>query len=513
MEKKIYEIDATDINAASPSDDLHQGRKNALKPLEDMNGMDSDVTILVQAYNRLDKTKECISSILKYTKDVNYDLLLIDNGSTDGTFEYFKSIDYDKVRIIHINKNVSAGYPGHHYNLNWFSKYFISIGNDVIVTSNWLSNMLKIAESDDKIGMVNPVSSNVSNRQMVNFEFSDLEEMQKKAAEYNVSDRSKWHERIRLITLATLYKKECLYAIGWPLADIGFFHDFLDDDETFRVRRAGYKAILAKDTWIHHNHDVFNWENKDPEDFQKSINTGRKNFSDKYYGVDAWSDVNNFIPEYLPHIKPTESENVSILGIDVKCGTPILEIKNHIKQFGIYDAKCSAFTTDAKYYIDLQTICGAENVHSGNINDLSFLFENQKFDYIIFGENINTYDKPYKIIDIAFRMLKKDGQLLFSLKNHYDIFTFLNCMGFEDVRNKNICINYSVLDFLETLMKKYPTVQLHGFVKYESNIFPEDVLKFISDVVNMTSNNKNNSVFNKLLTDKYVFTILKDKDE
>ena len=151
-------------------------------------------------------------------------------------------------------------------------------------------------------------------------------------------------------------------------------------------------------------------------------------------------------------------------------------------------------------------------MRSGDINELAFLFDGQEFDYIIFGENINSYTQPYKIIDIACKMLKKGGQLLFSLKNHYDIFTFLNCMGFEDICNSNPGINYSVMTFLQNMMKKYPSVQLHGYVPYENNIFSEDVMKFVSDTVSVTSNNKNNAVVNKLMTDRYVFSIVKDKE-
>jgi putative glycosyltransferase len=48
------------------------------------------VTVCFQAYNHLeDQTKMAIHALLQYTQNVDYELILIDNGSTDGTLEFF----------------------------------------------------------------------------------------------------------------------------------------------------------------------------------------------------------------------------------------------------------------------------------------------------------------------------------------------------------------------------------------------------------------------------------------
>ena len=188
--QQIYEFDTSNINPLTTSDDLYQGR-SYMAAISD-NGMDSDVTVCVQGYNRVEKTKQCVESILKYTGDVNYDLLLIDNGSTDGTFDFFKSVDFKKKRIIRIDKNVSSIYPALVYNTSFLSRYMAGVSNDLVVTPHWLSNLLRIAESDEKIGLVQPVSSNVSNSQQVNLNFNSLVEMEEKAKDYNVSNPAKW---------------------------------------------------------------------------------------------------------------------------------------------------------------------------------------------------------------------------------------------------------------------------------------------------------------------------------
>ena len=69
------------------------------------------VSIYFQAYNHLeDYTKPAIEALFRYTKDIDYELILVDNGSTDGTFEYFKSLDHPRKRIYRITKNIGALY-------------------------------------------------------------------------------------------------------------------------------------------------------------------------------------------------------------------------------------------------------------------------------------------------------------------------------------------------------------------------------------------------------------------
>lgn len=504
--KKIIEINTEHIKKFEKSSDLYSGRQNIADAF--VSDERADVTILILAYNRLEKTKECIESVLKYTRDVNFELLLIDNGSTDGTLEYFKSLEYDKTTIVHINENKSAVVAWNYISIDMISKCLVTLANDIIVTPNWLSNLMKAADSDPKIGLVNPVSSNASSEQGVDLQFTDFEDMQAKAAKFNVSDPKKWHERLRIITLGTLIKKECLYAIGLPLADMGFFHDFCDDDIAFRVRRAGYKVVLAKDTWIHHNHAVFSYEGKDPEQYAESLRIGRQNFCDKYFGVDAWKDVDNYIPEYTAVIKKTMSKRPRILGIDVRCGTPILEIKNKLREFGTFSADCYALTEDGKYVTDLQTICGAENVKAGKAQNVWDYFGGEGFDYIVLGNYINSYPEPEKLLEKLSRLLSKGGKLFYSLKNSYDVTSFLLSFGERGVAGMKHVINYTPEEFY-SLSQKYGSVDFLGAAQYEKGEIPDDVVQYTKNKLKAVSVGDYKENLFRLFSDRFLFCLTK----
>ena len=294
--EQFREINTEHMEPPKVGESLHTNRMSVAQ----MDG-GVEVSILILAYNRLEKTRRCVESVLAHTAGIEYELILLDNGSTDGTLEYFKQISYPHKKIIHISKNLGAAYSTLNISVDDFGRFVCFLANDLIVTPNWLHNLLTCIKSDDRIGIANPVSSNTSNLQCVEFPYKTEREMQQKARQFNRSDPRKWEDRQRLITLGTLIRKEVLLAGGWPLSDAGFFHDFGDDDMTFAIRRLGYRTVLAGDTWICHDHDLRHGEGKDPAEFQKSIQIGRENFQEKYFGVDAWEDVNNYYIPYFPH--------------------------------------------------------------------------------------------------------------------------------------------------------------------------------------------------------------------
>ncbi len=506
--KEIYEFDTSKIENPEINTNLYEGRECISNMLQSIKECSSEVTIFVLAYNNLNKTKDCIDSVFKYTKNIDYNLILIDNGSSDGTFEYFKSIEYDKLQIIRINKNLGMAITTFLFDLKWISKYYVTLANDIVVTENWLNNLLTVAKSDKRIGLVNPMSSNVSNFQMYNMKFLDMEDMQRQAKDFNVSDPTKWQERMRIITLGTLYTKECLLAIGWPCFDCGFFHDFADDDISFQIRRAGYKTILAGDTWVHHNHNIFYCEGKDPKKAEESLKLGRENFKTKYFGIDSWSDVSNHVFEYIDDYitMPVTTDNISILGVDVRCGTPILDIQNSIRKYGIMKTENSAFTGEGKYYTDLKTICTGD-VICDKIELICSCFKSGYFDFIITGKNINEYNEPEKFINNLYSLLKPGGQLLFSLKNTFDILTLLETMGY-DLKYNDTAKHYNVDVFYGLINKMNINIELINCQLYAYNKIINDFANQIIKYANYKYRSEE-EILERLMTDKYWFKITK----
>lgn len=484
--------------APQPGENIYLARKNVSSTIGE--GDAPLVSIVVLGYNNLDRyTKTCVECILQYTKEIDYELILVDNGSSDGTFEYFKTVPHPKKKIVKITKNIGAFF-GANAGINLATgNYIVGVSNDIYVTKNWLTNMLKCAWSDERIGMIVPVSDNVSNLQSVDLNFTDFNDMQEKAAIFNVSNPRKWHERLRLIPPLALFNKVCLDMIG--MQDYGFFHDFADDDITFRVRRAGYKAILCKDVFVHHaGHTIM----KNPEEYKESLKKGRTTFRSKYHGIDAWDDVNNYETTMMSYVTVKEkfaSEIPNILGFDVLCGTPILEIKNTLKEQGIYNAKLSAFSTDAKYWLDLKTICNGK-VQVDRPEYILEHFGKEKFDYIVLGKPINTYSQPYILLKNMLNLLNSEGQLLLKLRNTYDIGTLLRIIGVDLTANNEIIHHISVDEFSQYL-------ESYGYCVKDITLESHNVDETIKNIIKDARFNSKNAYI-KAMTKDYIINIIKN---
>lgn len=444
----VITVNTNNFNQPSAGNDIYTSRNNVYEAIID--NKHPIASIVVIAYNRVEKTKICVECVLKYTDNINYELILIDNGSTDGTLDYFKTIDYNNKKIIHITKNIGVGYAFKLSTQVCTGKYYVGVSNDIYVTKNWLSNLIYCMESDDRIGFVVPMSSNVSNLQEpTGFNFTSFEEMQEMAAEFNKSNPLKWEQRLRLISIISMFKRSMFDLIG--ISDVGFFHDFTEDDYSIRIRRAGYKLILCGDTFIHHDHDFRNLEDKDPNTYRISLERGMQNYKEKYFGLDAWEDIINFDTGLIHMLRKSKHNTIpNILGVDVKCGQPLLDVYNYIRKSGNTQANMSAFTTQGKYFLDLQTICN-ENVVSDRIEYIGNYFSEGSFEYIVVGEAINLYFEPIRLIQIILELLKTGGQILFKVRNTADILTLLNILGFNKSFDQDMPIHISLTDFTSIL--------------------------------------------------------------
>ncbi len=450
MKEQITFIDTEGMERPSAEMDYNQVRRTIYQQT-------TKVIVIVQAYGKIEKTKRCVENILRYTKDIPFELWLLDNGSEENDIlEFFKSVDYEPKKIIRITKNITGVFAVNRLIHQLTSEYFAIVNNDIIVTKNWLKNLITCMDSDPKIGAACPVSTNISNNQLEVLEgFSDLEEMQEKAARFNKSDKRKWEERLRIIPTAMLFRREMLDDIG--VFDVGFVHDFGDDDFFFRARRAGYQLIVCRDTFVHHDHNIMERDISGLE--MKRGQMGREAFQKKYQGLDAWEDGANHIKEFCHYseLDYEKEKQIQILGVDTRCGTPILDVKNKLKAEGYFDFMIDAFTTDLKYYFDLNSI--SDYVVHDNISTVISRFRDKKYQFIVLGEALNSYQKPVEVLLDLMSLTASKGILLFHIYNTDNIYEFLWQQG---LINERISKNYQRISYDDIIneLKEIPLKKL-----------------------------------------------------
>jgi len=207
-------------------------------------------SIIILTLNNLEYTRKCLDSIRKYTPEP-HEIIVVDNGSTDGTVEYLKQ-ELD-VRLIENGCNLGFALGNNRGLLEAKGDYVVFLNNDVVVTEGWLKRLIACAESDPRVGIVGPRSNYVAGRQMVrDIPYGDdLEAMQEFARGWSQRHSKNWEEALRVIGFCMLVKREVIEKIGGfdPRFGLG---NFEDDDFCIRAQIAGFKIKIAHDVFVHH---------------------------------------------------------------------------------------------------------------------------------------------------------------------------------------------------------------------------------------------------------------------
>ncbi|MBG9588635.1 glycosyltransferase family 2 protein [Cytobacillus firmus] len=207
-------------------------------------------SIIILTQNGFQHTKRCIQSISDHT-EARYELICIDNGSSDGTSEYLKTLPNSTVIVNEIN----TGFPGGCNQGFSMAKgeYIVILNNDTVVTKKWLSKLIKWLEIDDKIGIVGPRSNFVLPEQMIHqVPYHTIDEMHIFADKWMEKNKEQGFTAPYLSGFCMAFKKELLLKIGGM--DERFYPGYFEDiDFSIRARIAAKKLWVANDVYIHHH--------------------------------------------------------------------------------------------------------------------------------------------------------------------------------------------------------------------------------------------------------------------
>lgn len=309
-----------------------------------------DVSILLLAYNKLDYTKRAAESLLQYTdfSKGNIELILLNNGSEDGTREYFESLPYTK--IINLRHNILGTFAYIHL---LEGKYYVGFSNDVVATPHWLDHLLACMESDDRIAVAVPTCNedSISNDQGIPVSYPNTFEgmavMQEFAAEYNHLNPAFWEDRPVLMPFLAIVRTELQkMAAADPVYTRA---EFVDDDFSTLLRRTGWRQVLLKDTFMHHFGGVTLGTER-----HSSKNNAIVEMRHVYYekwGVDAWASRGGFIGAEIFERWHAISANERVLVLEPRFGDLACDLFNIYRRSG-HTPHMTAAVFDERYLPD-----------------------------------------------------------------------------------------------------------------------------------------------------------------
>ena len=155
-------------------------------------------SIIILTYNQLKYTKLCIESIRKFTYKNRYELIVVDNNSTDGTVSWLK--EQDDIKLILNNENYGVA-KGWNQGIELSKgENILLLNNDVIATPNWLYNLDSCLWSNSEIGAVSCLSNHVSNKQRIEVGYSDITSLTNMSLIYKTQENM--NQEINLLVFA-----------------------------------------------------------------------------------------------------------------------------------------------------------------------------------------------------------------------------------------------------------------------------------------------------------------------
>jgi GT2 family glycosyltransferase len=111
--------------------------------------------------------------------------------------------------------------------------------------------MLEALAGDSRIGLVGPCSNHVSGSQCVAVSYQQLEDLDGFAWDWGKRNNGIYADTDRLVGFCLLIRREVISAIG--LLDEQFSPgNFEDDDYCLRTIEAGFRAVIARSSFVHH---------------------------------------------------------------------------------------------------------------------------------------------------------------------------------------------------------------------------------------------------------------------
>ena len=117
------------------------------------------VSIIIPNWNGGGVLEECLESILEHTRGVDFELILIDNGSSDEsrhTIEEFAAHDRRVTALLNDDNLFFAKACNQGYEISR-GRYLLVANNDILLTDDAVSNLVNYADSHPDVGVVTPL--------------------------------------------------------------------------------------------------------------------------------------------------------------------------------------------------------------------------------------------------------------------------------------------------------------------------------------------------------------------
>lgn len=295
--------------------------------------MKHQLSIVILCYNYLEYTKQCIDSVLRNTVNDSYELIIVNNGSTDGTTEYLNDIKNkeDNIKVIHNESNLGFSKGMNIGMKNTNGEYLILLNNDTIVGEGWDYSMVELLKKDERIFAVTPVTNFSGNDSMIKIEHNSPQYFFEKVKSLRTHITSNFDTN-SLALFCGCFRNSDMINIGY--LDENYYNGWEDDDLYERILICKKKVVTSTDSIVYHfgsitvgNNAYSDDNNKNKLYFEKKWN---KKWISKYNKKNVYSKNKTDVQcNFLKYILVTGNDD----------GGSYFFIQNNLKYFTLIKNK------------------------------------------------------------------------------------------------------------------------------------------------------------------------------
>jgi GT2 family glycosyltransferase len=232
-----------------------------------------DISIIVVSYNTRELTIQCLTSIIKYCTNFNYEIILVDNASSDDSIEYIAKM-FPNVMLIENNLNVGFSKANNQGIKRSSGEYIFLLNSDAYLESNAIEILLECAKEEGSGSVLAPRLLNVDGTiQRSYFDFPStikitlhsleltqvahyFREKLMKIFKINVSSiyqeksENELHRVPYVLFAAVFMHKEVIRDVGLLDENMNFYHE--DCEYGYRLFKSNYNLYLVPKSKIFH---------------------------------------------------------------------------------------------------------------------------------------------------------------------------------------------------------------------------------------------------------------------
>lgn len=370
------------------------------------------ISAIFAACNMLDYTKQCVAMLRQFLPAGEYEILAVDNGSSDRTGAWLAA--QPGVRLLQNKENRGMAAAWNQAAQQAQGELLLFLHNDVLFTKQTFRQLEAAVLSRPEIGAAGPFTNRcIHGYQKHVASYANFAELQEASDVLEQSGRLQ-QAVLFLEDFCILLKREAFIAAGpW---DERFTYSglMLSMDYSFRLQQAGY-LLKTVPVYVHHERGSYPENGWMHEMIDKQ---NRAVFSEKW-GLDSGYSTNQRY-DLLQYIEP-EKSGLQVLDIGCACGGNLLYLRQRNPQAGLYGIELNPSAAAI-------ASCFAQ-VEAMDVEKLERPEWQGKFDYIILADILEHLRNPWQAMRNVCKLLKPDGQVIASIPNILHISNIKNLLN------------------------------------------------------------------------------------